>query len=59
MLLRSVIRRTVAPLLPLVALASAYLLLQSDWFWALSSRVGDRVGGVLHDVLIDWFLLGG
>ena len=52
------VRRTVAPLSALVALVSAYLLLQSSWFWAVSSTLADRLGGVLHDVLIEWFILG-
>lgn len=59
MLFRSVIRRTFAPLAPLVAVASAYLVLRSDWFWDFSSTVGDRLGSMLHELLIEWFLLGG
>ncbi|MDE0171679.1 MAG: hypothetical protein OXS29_19600 [bacterium] len=59
MLFRSVIRRTFAPLAPLVAVACTYLLLRSDWFWDLSSTVGDRLGWMLHELLIEWFLLGG
>ncbi|MDE0438050.1 MAG: hypothetical protein OXJ36_06590 [bacterium] len=53
------IRRTFAPLAPLVAVACTYLLLRSDWFWDLSSTVGDRLGWMLHELLIEWFLLGG
>ena len=59
MLFRFFIRRRFAPLAALVALAGAYLALQSSWFWAVSSTLTDRLGGVLHDVLIEWFILGG
>ena len=59
MLFRSVIRRTFAPLVPLVAVACTYLVLRSDWFWEFSSTVGDRLGWLLHELLIEWFLLGG
>lgn len=52
-------RRTFAPLVPLVALGCTYLLLRSDWFWEASSTVGDRLGGLLYELLIEWFLLGG
>ena len=59
MLFRLAIRRTFAPLVPLVALACTYLLVRSDWFWATSSTIGDRAGVLLHEWLIEWFLLGG
>lgn len=59
MLFRSVIRRTFAPLVPLVAVVCTYLLLRSDWFWEVSTTVGDRLGWLLYEWLIEWFLLGG
>ena len=59
MLFHFLFRRRVALLAALVALAGAYLALPSSWFWAVSSTLADRLGGVLHDVLIEWFILGG
>lgn len=59
MLFRSVIRRTFAPLVPLVAVVCTYLLLRSDWFWEVSTTVGDRLGWLFYEWLIEWFLLGG
>ena len=59
MLFRSVLRRTFAPLVPLVAVGCTYLLLRSNWFWEFSSAVGDQLGWLLHEWLIEWFLLGG
>ena len=52
-------RVIVVPLGPLIAILCLYLLLKWDRFWAVSSAMSDRLGGLFYQWLVEWFLLGG